>query len=228
MRKLLSPSMVVALIALFVALSGTAVAAKGLITSAQIQNGTIQGIDVKDRSLTPKDFSGSVRGAQGTPGTAGPPGQPGAQGAPGTAGAPGQQGAQGPPGTDGAPGQPGAKGDPCLASDSACRGPQGIKGDQGIQGIQGIQGPQGPRGFDQIVRPEVSFATIQGGFASQTVPCPGTHPRVIGGGVNTTTFEDFGKVVESYPNGTNAWTVRLRNDGTSFALQSTAYAICVQ
>jgi hypothetical protein len=46
MGKHLTPSMVVALIALFVALSGTAVAHPGLITGAQI----------KDRSLTLKDF----------------------------------------------------------------------------------------------------------------------------------------------------------------------------
>jgi hypothetical protein len=196
MRKL-SPSMVISLIALFVALSGTAVAAKGLITSAGIKDGTIQGIDVKNKSLTPADFSGSVRGPQGAPGPQGP------QGVPGT------------------PGAKGDKGDACPSSDAACRGPKGPTGEQGIQGIQG------PRGFDAITRVSVNFTTLQGNFASQTVTCPGAHPRVIGGGVNTTSFEDFGVVEESYPDGTNAWTVRMRNNGNNFALSSTAYAICV-
>ena len=88
-RKLLSPSTVIALIALFVALSGTAVAATGLITSAQMKNDTIQGKDVKDRSLTPTDFTGSVAGPQGAAG------QPGAQGVKGDQGIQGIQGLKG-------------------------------------------------------------------------------------------------------------------------------------
>ncbi len=40
-----SPAMVVAALALFVALGGTATAAKLLITSAQIKDGTIQVVD---------------------------------------------------------------------------------------------------------------------------------------------------------------------------------------
>ena len=56
-----SPAMVVALIALFVALGGTGyAAATGSIDSREIKNSSIQGTDVKDKSLTPKDFQGSV------------------------------------------------------------------------------------------------------------------------------------------------------------------------
>ena len=53
------------------------------------------------------------------------------QGPRGLQGIQGQQGPQGPPGSPGAPGTNGVngtkgdKGDPCLASDPACRGPQG-------------------------------------------------------------------------------------------------------
>lgn len=88
-----SPAMVIAMLALFVALTGTAVATtSALITGKQIKNSSITGLDVKNKSLTPKDFRGSVRGPRGLRGPAGAAGAPGAQGAPGT------PGAQGPPG----------------------------------------------------------------------------------------------------------------------------------
>jgi hypothetical protein len=96
-----SPAMVVALLALFVALGGTAVAAGTLITGKQIKNGSITGADVKNKSLTPRDFRGSIRGPQGLTGPAGPQGPQGPQGAQGMAGPKGDkgdQGLQGPPG----------------------------------------------------------------------------------------------------------------------------------
>jgi hypothetical protein len=50
--------MAVALLALFISLSGTAVAARVLITSsAQIKAGTVNSGDVKDKSLKLKDFA---------------------------------------------------------------------------------------------------------------------------------------------------------------------------
>lgn len=82
--------MIVAMLALFVALTGTAVATtSALITGKQIKNSSITGADVKNKSLTPRDFRGSVRGPRGLQG---PAGQQGAQGAPGTPGAPGAPG----------------------------------------------------------------------------------------------------------------------------------------
>jgi hypothetical protein len=94
-----SPALVVAMIALFVALTGTAVATNSstlaLITGKQIKNSSITGLDVKNKSLTPKDFRGSVRGPRGLRGLTGPAGPQGAQGA---QGAQGTQGIQGPPG----------------------------------------------------------------------------------------------------------------------------------
>jgi hypothetical protein len=84
-----SPSMIVAMLALFVALGGTAIAAgNALITGKQIKNSSITGADVKNKSLTPKDFKGSVRGLRGLRGAVGPQGAQGAQGAQGPAGAP--------------------------------------------------------------------------------------------------------------------------------------------
>jgi hypothetical protein len=77
----LSPAMVVAMVALFIALTGTAVATtSALITGRQIANGSITGLDVKNRSLTPRDFRGSVRGPRGLRGLTGVAGAPGAKG----------------------------------------------------------------------------------------------------------------------------------------------------
>jgi hypothetical protein len=75
-----SPSMTVALLALFVALAGTATAATVLInSSSQIKDGAIKRQDiamntldsarVKDNTLTAKDLAKSVRGSMGAPET---------------------------------------------------------------------------------------------------------------------------------------------------------------
>ena len=96
MRKVLarlSPAMAVAMLALFVALTGSAVATtSALITGNQIKNNSITGRDVKNKSLTPRDFRGSVRGPRGLrglTGAAGPAGPQGPAGPAGAAGAPG-------------------------------------------------------------------------------------------------------------------------------------------
>jgi hypothetical protein len=87
-----SPAMVVAMLALFVALTGTAVATtSALITGNQIKNSSITGLDVKNKSLTPRDFRGSVRGPRGLRGLTG------ATGAAGAAGAKGDKGDKGDP-----------------------------------------------------------------------------------------------------------------------------------
>ena len=111
MRKHLTPSMVVALIALFAALSDMAIAHPGLITGAQI----------KDRSLTLKDLSrGTVAGLRGKAGPAGPRG---AQGPVGATGAPGPAGPQGIQGLTGSSGPPGPAGGFDLAKISQVTGP---------------------------------------------------------------------------------------------------------
>jgi hypothetical protein len=74
-----SPALVIAMLALFVALTGTAVATtSALITGKQIKNSSITGLDVKNKSLTPRDFKGSVRGPRGLTGPVGPAGPAGA------------------------------------------------------------------------------------------------------------------------------------------------------
>lgn len=85
--------MVVAMLALFVALTGTAVATTSvLITGKQIKNGSITGLDIKNKSVTATDIKGRLcgatgpRGPQGAAGPQGPQGPQGAQGIQGTAG----------------------------------------------------------------------------------------------------------------------------------------------
>lgn len=95
---------------------GTGFAVAGaLITSADIQNGSIRGIDVKDGSLRKADFGGNLTGARGPAGPAGTSGEDGSDGAAGPAGATGpagERGPQGPQGATGQPGQPGTDGGP--------------------------------------------------------------------------------------------------------------------
>lgn len=80
-----SAGMVVAVIALFAALAGTATAARLItgkqiknnsVTSRDVRNSSLTGGDVKDRSLGPNDFSGSVEGPRGPRGPEGLPGEP--------------------------------------------------------------------------------------------------------------------------------------------------------
>ena len=80
------------MIAIVLAMAGTATAAK-VITGKQIKDESVTGKDVKNGTLTSDDFRGSVEGAQGPAGAAGP------QGPAGPAGAAGPQGPAGPAGT---------------------------------------------------------------------------------------------------------------------------------
>jgi hypothetical protein len=84
-----SGSMLVALLALVMAMTGSAVAAS-LITSKQIKNGTIQTKDISKKALK------SLRGQRGPTGLAGTAGAAGAAGAPGAPGAKGDKGDPGP------------------------------------------------------------------------------------------------------------------------------------
>jgi len=84
-----TPALVVSIIALVVACTGTGIAASRLITSGDIKNGTIK----------LKDLSPAARKA--LLGKAGPQGPTGPQGAKGATGAKGPQGKQGEPGQPG-------------------------------------------------------------------------------------------------------------------------------
>lgn len=74
-----SPALVVALVAVLFSATGGAYAASK-ITGSQIARNAITGKHVKNRSLSPADFRGSVRGPQGPPGLQGAPGPQGPAG----------------------------------------------------------------------------------------------------------------------------------------------------
>jgi hypothetical protein len=126
-----SPAMVVACIAVVLAMTGSAFAARALIT----------GDDIKDGSITRADLSGrTVRSLKGRRGPAGPAGQDGFVGAQGPQGSTGPQGERGPQGPAGPIGPKGTTGD------TGAIGPKGDTGEQGELGPRGDTGPQGTPG----------------------------------------------------------------------------------
>ena len=138
LRRTLTPSMVVALLALFVALSGTAGAARYLIT--------------KQSQISP-----AVRKAlRGKAGPTGPAGSAGVAGAPGAVGARGERGATGPSGATGPKGADGATGP------SGQDGATGAKGTDGTPGLQGAPGAPGATGASIFDGPLPSGKTISG------------------------------------------------------------------
>ncbi len=100
-RRLLSPSMLVAMAAVILAVGGTASAAK-LIGGSQIRNGSLTGADVRSNSIPGSDLrrasitagrlSAGVRKQLGATGAAGPAGPAGPQGPKGEAGVKGDPG----------------------------------------------------------------------------------------------------------------------------------------
>jgi len=90
---------VLGMVAIFIALSGTAfaaTAAKDSVTSKSIRDDEVRSKDVRDGSLTDADISDSVTGE--LQGPAGPPGDAGPEGLRGERGLQGEPGDPGPPG----------------------------------------------------------------------------------------------------------------------------------
>jgi len=134
-RKRFTPAMIVAMIALAVALSGTAVAGTAkLITGSQIANGAIKLAHINSSTKAALKGQRGATGAQGPAGAQGPVGPQGATGAKGDAGAVGAPGAKGDAGLKGDKGDKGDKGNSAfgtfvyaLAHDDSgtCDGPAG-------------------------------------------------------------------------------------------------------
>jgi hypothetical protein len=127
-----SPSLVISIVALFVALGGTSYAALTLprdsVGSRQIKTGAVGGSEVRDGALKLKDFGdeqfpAGARGPVGAGGSAGPLGPAGPAGPAGLAGRNGTNGFDGQDGRNGADGRDGAIGprgpsDAYLGADS--------------------------------------------------------------------------------------------------------------
>jgi hypothetical protein len=136
MKHLKSPGVILGIIAVILAVAGTATAAS-LITGANVKDSSLTGADVKNGSLTSKDLSaGTVKGLSGQDGTNGPKGDTGATGAKGDTGvtaAKGENGAQG------------------------IQGVKGDKGDAGAPGAAGAKGDKGDRGVSNIILDGTAF-----------------------------------------------------------------------
>jgi hypothetical protein len=92
-RRLPSPATVLASIAVFAVLAGSATAASSLISGKEIKKGTITGKQIKNKSLSIKELSkGAVKKLRGATGPRG------ATGARGERGEKGETGARGPAG----------------------------------------------------------------------------------------------------------------------------------
>jgi hypothetical protein len=167
MRRLPSPATVLSIVALLVALSGTAYAAgvlapKNSVGSAQVINGSLQKADLSKAAAAALKGNSGTPGSPGTAGPAGPAGPVGATGQAGAVGATGQTGAAGaagPAGTAGAAGPAGVTG-PVGAS-----GPAGASGLTGATGVAGPTGPAGATG--QIGATGVAGATGAAGATGQ-------------------------------------------------------------
>lgn len=93
------PSTVIAVVALFIAVGGTATAASGLINGKKIKPGTITAKQIKNKTITASKLSpAAVSSLKGARGEAGTRGESGATGATGPAGSNGATGATGPAG----------------------------------------------------------------------------------------------------------------------------------
>ena len=89
--KQLRPATLIAMLALFVAIGGTATAASNLINGKNIKPGTVTAKQLKNKTITKGKLAPAtvkaLKGAQGATGQRGPQGEPGTPGTPGTPGA---------------------------------------------------------------------------------------------------------------------------------------------
>jgi hypothetical protein len=120
--------MVVACIAVVLAMTGSAFAARALITGADIKDGSITRADLSSRTVSSLKGKQGKRGVAGRDGFTGARGPQGGDGPAGPAGPVGSQGPQGPRGGVGDTGNPGPVGR---------TGPVGPRGDTGSQGTPG-------------------------------------------------------------------------------------------
>ena len=191
---------VVAYLALFAALGGSAYAAV-TVTGKTIKDGTVTGRDVKNRSLgTSKLTPAAVSSLTGQPGPAGPQGD---------RGAPGPTGPAGPIGPT---------------------GPTGQKGEAGPAGPQGPQGPQGPAGSNGISGWEYrvsspGFSIPSGDADGGSILCP-AGKKALGGGASVESGNTY--VSSSAPNNSGTgWYVWLHNK-SSITVTAYAWVICAK
>jgi hypothetical protein len=170
-----SAGLVVAILALIVALGGTAYAAAKL------------------NSVQKKEVVKIARKYAGKPGKDGAPGLAGSQGAKGDTGATGPAGKDGSNGTNGEPGEPGEDG-VCSASTPECKMPSGAT----VTGVWGVRTTGVGQAYAPISYP-LRFTGIPSiqviGEGGPTTECPGSvaNPQALAGNlcIYVATLENF-------------------------------------
>jgi Collagen triple helix repeat (20 copies) len=187
------------LLALFVALSGTAYAAtlpRNSVGTAQLKRNAVTSAKVKPGSLVASDFR---RGQL-------PAGPQGPQGPEGPRGPQGATGARGPEGATGA------------------RGAEGATGARGAEGPRGPEGPQGPAGATNVTvrtgAPATSVATAE---------CNPGEVAVGGGGATSDSQLEFLRASVPTPVGSatpTGWTVLAAQPDGNDAPDTQAVVLC--
>jgi hypothetical protein len=148
---------ILACVATALIVGATTATAASLITSKDIQDGSIQNRDIRPAVLTMSRLAPTTQKLIREKGSGG-------------GGAPGPQGEKG---DKGATGDDGAKG---------ATGSKGEKGDTGAKGSTGATGPEGPRGpGSTYVTSRYAQAASSEAHRSYQIQCPGGQTAVGGG-----------------------------------------------
>jgi hypothetical protein len=162
MKHLKSPGVLLGIIAVILAVAGTATAAS-LISGQNIEKGSIP-------------LNRLSKGTQSLVAKAGQPGPAGSRGVPGNDGVNGKDGATGAKGDTGAAGAKGDTGSTGAKGDTGGIGPAGPAGPVGPQGVKGDTGAKGDPGKDGIVN-----ATVDGGTPGKTAADSAVFNDYVGG-----------------------------------------------
>ena len=163
-RRWPTPSIVLAVAALFVVLGGSAVAANGLIHARDIARGAVTSRAIQKGAVQPRNLSSATRELLvGGPGAKGDSGPSGASGSNGANGANGPNGANGADGTNGANGANGANGP------NGANGANGVDGSNGIDGSNGVNGTNGTNGTIAPLSAKQGATALPTGAAATTV-----------------------------------------------------------
>jgi hypothetical protein len=172
-----SPAFVIACIALFVALGGTGYAAitlkRNSVATKHLKRNAVTSPKIRDRTILIRDLA------------------PGTQ-----VSLRGDKGDTGERGAKGDTGEKGDKGNACLASDPACRGPQGPQGDPATRLFAVVDGATANviHSSPGVTAFDLGTGTYQVNFPQAVNQCAavasiGGYPHPMGGGLSTASIE---------------------------------------
>ncbi|WP_235734637.1 collagen-like protein [Nocardioides alcanivorans] len=207
----ITPSLIISLLALFVALSSSATAA--VITGKNIKKNAVASKHIKKNAVKAKHLAPGIKKKLNTAGPAGPKGEAGAQGPQGDAGAQGPQGAAGAPGSAGAPGVSGYEIVRTMVAVSPESNGKALAVCPGSKRVLGGGGHWQYGTAPNVSALNSTWVTITNSGPRQAVWIP------VGSGGS------WSEVAPSGNNG-NSWLVAGRNSEDSDTYQITAWAIC--